>query len=366
MKKIAIITMLGNNYGACLQAYALQRFLEINGFFVEQIDFYPENSTSNKKKISKVLSIGITGFLDTILTRKYNKIRSIKFNYFRKEYLRINEYKYHKEDITLSNDKYSIFICGSDMIWSEEFLKDWYFYYLGFVCDNKRIAYAPSFGSGLISKNNMDLCENYLKKFDYLSCREQSGCEFISKNFDLKAINACDPTLLLPSSEWDHLIESNSYSNINKEFVLAYLFGRENKKRKQLYKRIKRKYDLSFIPFAREQFKDNQNNLSVSSFLYLFKNANFIITNTFHGLVFSLIFKKPFVVLKREEDRWGKYSDRITSLLKKLDLEYRYLFPEEVDINLLMDIDYLKINKILDKFRQESICYLLSAVGDED
>lgn len=362
-KKIGVATMYSDNYGACLQAYALQKKLNNLGYQVEQINYQKKSNIQNRSKIKVILSLGIKGIIQLLFSKKYRTMRKNEFNRFRSTFLNITKNKYFSDDLSLLNADYDYFISGSDMVFSDEFFDDWHFYYLGFADIGKAIAYAPSFGKCDFSEDKIDICKNYLKRYNRISCREKSGCEFVENDLGLKCVNVCDPTFLLKKEEWDDLASEDCPSN----YALSYVFGGEFGERKKVFRELEKNISIEFIPQSNSQFKKAKNNLSLKKYVSLFKNADFVVTDTFHGLMFSLIFEKPFVVLKRgNNEHWGKHSDRITSLLEYLKLSDRYIGPLDFNYDNFKKLDYDPVRPLVDKFRNDSIAYLIDTLGAID
>ena len=288
------------------------------------------------------------------------------FNHFRNtQFVFTNESYGAKSNRTGLNDKYDVFVCGSDMMWCETFEKDWEQYFLQFASKEKRISYAPSFGVNKISDLNFERCGEYLKGFNSscLSCRDTSGVEMIEKDFGLKAHHAVDPTMLLSKNEWCSLLPDDKL--INKPYVLLYLFGGYEGNRKNIFEQVK-KWGIGDIKAIDINSKYKiKTTIGPFEYVRLFRDASYVITDTFHGLMFSLIFEKPFVLLTREDGlHWANYSDRMTSQLDMLGISERYHDMNKPLPESFRLLDYSNISPKLHKLRNDSLSYLSNALDE--
>lgn len=369
--KIGQITMYGDNYGACLQAYALQKVIEGKGHNIQLISYHQccKNEKTTLSVINKIQSLGLLGLIKYIRERKYIKLRKNAYKDFRKTYLNFSNNEYYRDDdLKKLNTQFDMFICGSDMIWSEEFVDDWDFYFMKFAEKSKSFSYAPSFGKSSLTDKNITKVYDYLAFFSKISCRENKGVNLINDIGPFKAVQVVDPTLLLTREEWCECIP-NKERVIKESFVFSYLFGMETKGRKSFFARVEKEIGkiYSLPKFNKKsQQKFPVNGVGPMDYLRLFRDADFIITDTFHGLMFSLIFRKPFVVLKRNDgSNWSKYSDRMTSTLEMFNLTERYVDDSLTDIKWLKNLDYSKYEMYINERRISSLKYLDEILGGE-
>ena len=362
--KIGQVTMFGDNYGACLQAFALQKVLKNKGAEVELIDYHQSsrNCTATKSTLNKVLALGVKNTIKYLSQRKYIQIRKLAFSKFRKEYLSFGAKTiYRNDDFTSLNSTYDKFICGSDMIWSEEFSDDWDYYFLSFADKQKSYAYAPSFGKNQLTAENKEKVKLFLKHMNKISCREDGGVELLNSLGFNNAKQVLDPTLLLTREEWEKQIPEKNRI-FKEDYFFTYLFGTEDVGRRDFFKAL----SLKRIPIYRipRTNKKEQKSFPISGigpieYLRLFRDASFIVTDTFHGLLFSIIFRKPFLVLSRNDgSKWAKYSDRMTSTLKMLGMTDRYVDSDFRNFNQALVMDYSEYESILNKKREESLQYI--------
>lgn len=362
--KLGQITMYGDNYGACLQAYALQKVIEKKGYEIQLINYHrcSRGAGSASSKVQTIKRLGIKGLIKYLRERKYIELRKNAYKKFRKNYLVFHEGDYYRDDnLSLLNEQFDGFICGSDMIWSEEFSEDWNFFFLNFAEPAKSFAYAPSFGKNSLSEDNKIRVSNYINKIKAITCRENGGVDMIHELGRKDAMQVLDPTMLLTKDEWCKAIPVKERI-IEEPYVFAYLFGDETLGRKNFFaeveKQIGKMYVLPrFTKKVQESFPAH--GIGPWEYLQLFRDADFIVTDTFHGLMFSIIFRKPFVVLKREDgSNWAKYSDRMTSTLEMFGLIDRYIDENSHDLSSYKYINYDNHENIISSKRLASLDYI--------
>lgn len=375
-KTVAIVTRYDNNYGACLQAAALQSFLSsvnVHGEIV-RVTTVSEKRKSNifNKGFAVIRDIGLIKTIKIALIKGFIKERNKSFDAFRNNEISITKESYVSADDMLSIGKrYDAFICGSDMIWCEEFLDLLDVYFLTFAPIGKRIAFSPSFGKAELNHDNKEKYKHFIDGMDYLSIRESSGVRLIKELTDRNSIHTVDPTFLLKKDDWLGIIPTNRALKGNKKYLLKYMFTELTSDGKALMRDICNAAGIVMrsVPFTRSEYIDEKANGMVGhgpyEFLSMYSGAHFVITNTFHGLLFALIFKKPFLVFKREDKgNWAKYDDRLLDILNKLNLSDRYISQNSVFKEELLYIDYSKIDPILDKWGEESKAYLIGALEE--
>lgn len=371
MNKIAIATMYGDNYGACLQAFALQQIIKQKGYDIEIINYHQYNRTQLGciSKFKKVKQFGIKKTIRYFLEKKYAEVTKKAFQDFRDNYLVFfNQEYYRDDDLTELNSAFEKFICGSDMIWSEEFRNDWEFFYLGFAEKNKSYSYAPSFGKNELKNINKPKVSKYLEEFNRISCRENGGVELINQLTDKKAVQVLDPTMLLTANEWNSFI-ANNRRIIKEPYVFAYVFGKTDSNRQKLFTLIQN--EIAKVWFLPKNNKKDFNSFPIKGigpfdYLRLFRDAEFVITDTFHGLMFAIIFQKPFIVLERSDGtNWSKYSDRMTSTLEMFNLLERYVKADFRDIKIVKTLDYSVCEDIIQRKRKQSLDYINGILKNE-
>ena len=374
--KIGIVTWFHyRNYGTVLQAYALQKFLKSNGYNCVLVNYIPIN---NKTFIEKIKS-------GNLKHRIASKIESCRYKFLEpniKEMIlernrAFENFVAYNIDFTQKsqtsselfklNETIDCFICGSDQIWNPENFNG--VYYLNFVNDkNKKISYAPSFGVSHIPTSKIEEIRQLVNKFDWLSVREDKGASILKELTQKDVEVVVDPTLLLSKIDWQQISVS---PNISKDYILCYFLG----DRKEYWKAVERlqkmtTYKVIIIPArfnAYLQKYEIRASTSPEEFIGLIKNAKIVLTDSFHGVIFSLKFERDFYVFKRFKDKDKRsQNSRIYNILKMLNLEERL-----IDSNVLEDYKdnysiekYDEINKVLSRKIGDSTTFLMKALND--
>ncbi len=370
-KKIGLVTFYSDNYGSCLQAFALYNTIKNMGFDPVLVRYSRTNQGESRKGLlNKLKNHSVLSLIKALLNYRMIHGKKESFNKFREKQFPFTEKSYSKNDDKTELDKlFDVFVCGSDMMWCETFQQDWEHHFLRFTTKDKRVSYAPSFGINSISEENLNRCREYLSGFrpQCLSCRDISGVEMIKEKFGLESHHVVDPTMLFTKEQWNSFISDERF--IQKPYVLLYLFGGQKNGRDKILQQVQ-KWNIGSLKSISINGNHRINNPNIGPFEYLrlFRDAEFIITDTFHGLMFSLIYEKPFVVLTREDGlHWSKYSDRMTAQLDMLGIPERYH-----DSNLPMpdsfkNLNYSSISEKIACLRDKSLIYLQNAIsGLED
>lgn len=370
--KIAILTQpLKKNYGGILQAYALQKTLKELGHEAITIDRKPNTPslTDNylslcKKLAAKLLrrSSGNTFTDEQLSTIFQNTSNFIKNNIALSEEIKTNK-EVHQY---FSKNEYDVFIVGSDQTWRPRYSPNIYNYYLDFLESKKtkRIAYATSFGVDHweYDSKQTEICSALAKKFDAISVREELGVKLCEDYLNVKAQYVLDPTLLVRKSEYTKLIK-NSGKPSNKGKLLKYVLD-NNSENTKIIKDISKTLNLeTFSNQAKYSFEGSRGRKlddyiypSVEEWIKAFDDAEFIITDSYHGTVFSIIFNKPFITIVNKK----RGASRFESLLNSLGLSERLIdsatgFPSEL---LSKEIDYYSVNNRLNRMREHSLHFL--------
>lgn len=328
MKRIAVISLYYNNYnyGGLLQAYALCKTIINLGYECEQISYDRDEGEINLKAY--------------LMTKVKHPVKFLVFGNWYKNYclgkkllknfeLSIPHTKVvTSQNIHNLNQDFDGFICGSDQIWNPSFgWKDSHFL---LFADNtkKKIAYAASIAHSQLSEEEVAYVLKMTKGFDALSLREAESITAIKKyDESFMAEVMPDPTLLLTANEWDTITGNRK---INEPYIFAYFLGnniyqRENaiKYAKTVHKKIVFIYSL--LPENRNWEMQRKDyfipKVSVNDFLSLIKYADVVLTDSFHGSVFSCVFDTPFVTFSRSKnDSRESMNSRITTLMNILGL----------------------------------------------
>lgn len=372
-RKIGIVTLSGySNYGNRLQNYALKKVLEDMGGVVTSliIDHPYSKSTKmdlNKMRLKNFLKHPVSKIKSKIIKSDYTEniennskiTRTNIFKEFSNEYL--NE---HTVDTTNNQDrKYikdiSYFIVGSDQVWNPGnfLLGDKYF--LTFVETDKRLSYAASFGVSEIPKLFQKSYKNWLNGMKKISVREEAGQD-IAKELTRKDIEIhVDPTMLLSKKEW-LLISKRAINRPDKPYILTYFLGGPSNKTREKLNRLAKKNDMAVINLGDITEKQTYET-GPSEFLDYINNASAFFTDSFHGVVFSIIFETPFIVYKRIGGE-SMYS-RIETILSNFNFKSREIDDFNEDI---FSMDFTSTDKVLEVEFEKSINYLKDALRIEE
>ena len=362
--KIGILTyQRAENYGALLQAYALKTYLERQGNLVEIIDYWPQYHENYFKifSIDTLISLSFRGkvayIIYTVFSLGWLIKRKRNFQYFMYRYLNLSKsIKYRSSDIC---SDYDLVIYGSDQIWRKQNLRGcrgydpWYF-----GNDNvrslRKITYAASMGVLNMTEEDRLFMSKMLENFVNLSVRERD-LQQVLLSLDRKSILVLDPVFLMNRVDWKKIIPRNNRFSKQK-YILFYnlLLTRESV---QLAEKVAAHYGYEI----REIYKGRDwkhrgkryvKTAGVEEFLLLIQDAEFVVSNSFHGVAMSIIFEKSFYAVGM-----GIRSERVLTLLTSLGIEDRYITDINA-INYNSFVDYVSVNELLDKLRDGSKVFL--------
>ena len=385
LKKVGIVSCyFKNNYGSMLQAYATKKILDNNNIPNETINI--DNNIDFKKGKRKYYASQLFNFkfikskfgmiklkLDKKIVKDLGKnisIRDSKYKEFRKEFnlsISCPDYKSLSE---MADAKYSDVIVGSDQLWLPVNVVSDY-YTLNWVSDNiNKISYATSFGISKIPDKYTDEYKKFLSRINYLSVREESGKK-ICDEYGISSKVVCDPTILLTKEEWEQ--EAVQERIIPDKYILCYFLG-SNIEHRKFAEKLKEKtgYKIVSLNHADEYVKYSDTFADITPYdigprewINLIKNAEYVCTDSFHGTVFSLLFNKTFFDFRRySESNKMSTNSRIDSLLDLAGVDKNRILTgnEDVDTVIKYKINYNKVNKNIDKIRQESKKWLLNSI----
>jgi len=364
--KIGILTLpFNNNYGGYLQAFALMTVLKQMGH--EPTLIMRRHNKSELSFIRKVRYF-VKGLAKTILKRTfypcfYNVENTFRFrgrnmHTFLNKYIQPqSKYIYTTEDLRNEcKGKYDAYIVGSDQVWRSiyvpgiisnmflDFTQGW---------NVKRIAYAASFGtdSPEYTVEEKEVCGNLIEKFDAISVREDGGLR-VFEDFNWNVNNpkvVLDPTLLMTKDEYNKILPGKNDSVIGK--IFCYVLDKNNETQNTI-SRIKTILNKPVYEIADIQ-KGESKLPSVESWLTAIRDSDFVITDSFHGMVFSIIFNKPFVVCTNK----NRGASRFESLLIQVGLTEN-LLSDFTDINKICNVDWTVVNSKIKEKLDESINFL--------
>jgi hypothetical protein len=362
--KIGIMTFWwsDDNYGQILQCYSLQKYLRNAGHDAYLIRYDPrddfEKTPMWKKAIKAFNPVKLFYYLvkKCIIDREIKNGNNLrKFNDFRKRHINQSEKIYYSyKELIEDPPEADVYISGSDQVWNPDWLlfnnttNQVNSYFINFVDgEKKRMAYAASFGKEKVSDDFIREIVPSLKKFNYISVREKSGID-ICRQCGVESEWVPDPTMLLPASDYRDLYAQESIRTINKPYCLLYMLDMHCNFSMRLIRSWAKRKKLSIVYITANGRHDKYKKLYVTipDWLYLIDNAEYVITNSFHGSVFSLLFQKKFGIFPLT----GKHSElntRFYALFELLAIEERFInLPVNMDI-LDESIDWKKTSDTL-------------------
>lgn len=375
--KIAILTQpLGKNYGGILQNFALQKILSNLGFEVItlNIGFKTYNRyelvvdyvkyiilkyvflSNNAKFVGDQSSFKVDS--EVINYEKLKNFVNHKLN-VSNEIVSYNDYRF------VNDSKFYAFIVGSDQVWRPKYSPRIEAFFLDFLSQNSkalRISYAASFGvdcwefDGKLTAK----CKKLLAKFDSVSVRENSAISLCERYFNIKPTHVLDPTLLLNKDDYISIINEIK-NDIYVDSTVAYILD-DNHLKKNIVELISKKNCTKAV-----FINDIQNSnifynfaVSVEEWLYAFHNSKFIVTDSYHGIIFSIIFKKQFLCIGNK----ARGLSRMQSLLNIFNLQSRLIFEESNFDDSILDqiIDYQSVELLKNHWIKKSFDFLINSL----
>ncbi len=401
-KSVAIITHFhqSQNYGGVLQACALRKVTADMGYTAGQLRYNTAVTdtthaplsaricrkithvfTEAGKKESAALSlrylihicIVCAGFPFRATARKLfiNKHRDLRrknFDTFNEKYVPSSK-EYTNETIREAADAYDIFITGSDQVWNPLWFHEPY--YLSFVPENKpKIAYAASTALSSLTEEQYNKMQPLITRINHISVREQNAIDLLKDMTPQKIEWVLDPTLLLTAEQWNDVAAQRQ---TREPYVLAYLLG-DIKQNRRCTERFAKAKGLPLVtfPFVGSQklwqlrFGDIHCYGGPDAFLSLIRDAEYVITDSFHAVVFSTLFKKRFVVLKRHADsEKGAMNERLYSLFQITGMERQLVSADIDELNeRIENVCYDGVDERISVQREQSLAWLKKALEE--
>lgn len=335
------------NYGSVLQAYALRSFLEEEGYDVDVINYEPEY-LKNRYSLFKIDNSSFIKCFKTFISSSvnfYNKVlKKVRFRGFQKKYIGICN---HKLDNIKELERYNTVFVGGDQLWNTRITNYNTDFFLDKLDIKNKIGFSVSMGYNDRTVEEVSFYKKYINNFNYIYVRENTDVGFLNSISTLDNINyVLDPTLLVEKDIWIKLAK-RSKRVIHKKYILVYIFNQD----KNSILLIKKIGDTLRLPvyIIKNAFRKYDENGFINikcvgplQFVNLFSNAEYIVTNSFHGTAFSIIFEKNFNCIP-----YSGTENRMISLLNILKLQKA--------LNNEMNIfDYSSVNSILDIERKRA------------
>ena len=371
-QSIAVMTLHNSpNYGSCLQTYATQTVLDGLGLDTQIIDYYrqdaiPENETDralNGQLVKKMPIFKLPG-MKTLARIPVSRIvarRAAPLNEFRKTRLHLSPEKYYSfEELERNPPKADIYCTGSDQVWNSVWNKGFNkAFYLEFAPEGaRRIAYAASIGKNSLEDWEIAPMREALLKYSYISVREEEAVELLDSIGIHGAVPVIDPTLMLDRNDWGNIASEKLVPK--QPYILIYQLNK-NPEFDQYAEKLSKKLHLPLyrIAYGVHEKRMGEHTIvspRVEEFLGLFMNAEYVLTDSFHGTAFSLNLGRKFVAISP-----GRFSGRIMNLLKMTGATDQYLDDYRNFDIANNPIDFGHVQQVFDDKRGEATTFLRAA-----
>lgn len=351
MGKLGILTFHNStNYGAVLQSFALQKAFDYLGVDNVVLDYHCENVEQREHVVVPHFSSNLYHYLTMWKDYFDYKYKRIHIAQFIKNNIRLSESSYNASTIHLANNEFDAYVVGSDMVWDLEITGRDFTYFLDFANEKLRYSYAASMGDKCISDNDLNYVIGELEKYTKVSVRENNILRFLSNSLNTTIDHVLDPTLLFDKSFWYELEEPIEIDN-NKDYILLYFIDQDGLVLDYAKSAAKDQKEIILISDKKMEINGCKvlYDLSVGNFLYLIDNANEIVTGSYHGLVFSLLFHKNVKYY------CNKNASRINSLAELLQISSCSLIDSKTNH---AELDYSLIDNKIDYYRKTSFDFL--------
>lgn len=322
------------NYGACLQTYALQAYLSQKGFEVEEIDYCAQSQYNQRNLYQRIRSFIWNKTLRVILKDREREKRT---ELFRKKNIQYTNRTYHSFEELSACNNYSYVIVGSDQVWNPQMIGMDSSWFLGFAGAAKRIAYGASFGVSELPEEYRQFYASNLRNMDAISVREESGAKIIEDILNTKPAVVVDPVFLIERRQWEKVLVCPTQD----KYVLCYYmpgFPEAEAQIDRLARAYASKFGLKVLNIGKRETaklrfrNENLFGIGPAEFVGWIQNAEAIVTNSFHGTAFSLIFEKKFLSIAGRHNGSMDLSSRITDLLSRLNMQDWIVSPSKRQI----------------------------------
>lgn len=351
------------NYGAVLQAVATQKFMELNGVNAEIIDYENKVIARQSKLFYKqgenILGYGVTFIRNVFFGRYFYYKKAIKNL---DSYRRKTKVKYVTVE-DLKDVNYDLLIAGSDQIWNSEITGELDpVFLLCFGKKNKKISFATSMGSHVLSDEEKEKFRVVLRQYSAISVREKFAMNQLHNLTSKKIKVLLDPTLLLNRRVWwCDFAKYSEYANKKEKYILTYFVGGDKSKYRSQVAAYANRLNMPVwtIQFSNYRWKESDKKIlgaSIIDFVALISNADLVITDSFHGVAFSVNMESDFVALTNIEN-----PIRVREFLEAIELDNRI----DMKVNEYSKINYDKARRLLEDLRCDSEAWFKSVLEDE-
>lgn len=368
--KIGIITFWESkeNYGQLAQACALQIYLEERGHtpFLIRYDKSYEVNKLKPCKLEKLRQLNWKKLFDpnAVSKKLMNIITTVappadrKFKEFREDFIRADHHEYNSyEELKANPPEADLYITGSDQVWNHHYTGNPKPFFLQFgSSDAKRAAYAASFGHKELPVSILNQYEQYLRSFAAIGVREKSGVDLCKEMGYKNAILLPDPTILIDKEQWMKYSQpSTAFAENGKRKVLIYTLGnRSSEINDKAIAYVKSREDSDVVHVSINKDPDGETFPSIPQWFDLFDKTDHVLTNSFHGMLFSIIFRKRFISIPSSGEKAGM-NERLFTVLEKFDLFDHLLTafsPEKFDQMMDIEVDWKNVSAQIDDWRR--------------
>lgn len=339
--RVRIVTLISRNYGNRLQNLALSQVLEELGCDVKTIP------VEKNYKVRIMMKLPIKALLGKI-----------------NQWELFETYIKYDKDIAenLNVDNIDYFIAGSDQIWNPYFKVTSKREYLYFAKPKQRISYAASIGIQEYSAELMDKYRDELGKFSSISVREDTAIDIVKTMCGKEDLLVLDPVMLLDRKRWDEILRKHHTKEKTRPYIAVYFLGElDNPCAIEVIDYAKRR-GYSVMNILQESRK-RPGSIGPLDFVNIIRNSEMVLTDSFHATVFSIIYHKKFIVVNRNfEASSGDMSARITSLLKMVKMEKRFVHKVEELQEVISECSFIGVDEIIENEREISMDFLRKAM----
>ncbi len=368
MKKVGIITMHNvANFGAVLQTYALKHVVESKGHNAEIINYKPWYRRGLRLYFPVMDGNPVIKLLRCLkwLPKRLRWQKPYK-NFVKSEIRDVTDIYYSPEDLEKNPPIYDVYITGSDQVWNPDStcgLDKAYF--LSFAPSEKiKLSYAASISAQALQPEQVSSLTEWLSDYNGISVREDTAKALLSDIGIENVVQVLDPTLLLTKDEW-HGFGNRSQIQPEDKYLLIFILNNSSELIRYGEK-VAKELGLKAYKLGWDFFKDRNTDVDFAfrspyDFVKLFDNAEFVVTNSFHGTAFSVNFNKPFITCPSSEN-----NPRFMSILRMLNLTNRVYNPKKPICEYINDkIDFGAVNEILEQRRKTSVQFLFKTIDGE-
>lgn len=377
MKKVAVVNRTNlKNYGSVLQAYALCEAVRGLGYESEIIWEEGNISKNYDFRPNKIISTGLKLLTNPKLIKStFTTVRSVQQHIISDETVRLFDdfvnstvqrkfYSAKCMNKRTVGKMYDKFVCGSDQVWCTTTTYVDPLMYLRFSPQEKRIAYAPSLGRDYVPSYNRRQMKRYINEIPWVSVREHTGQKLIKELTDRDVPVVADPTLIVSKEKWDAI---KVKPDIAEEYILCYFLSTPTKETQlkllNALKLTEKKIVAlnSRLEYLEEEIEIFYPDCGPREFIGYISEAEAVLTDSYHGMLFSIIYHREVWSVEREYGEFDQ-SSRQLSILKSLNISGRYIRAnDKIDFSACR-IDYAAVSQQLLAFKNESLDYLKNAL----